>query len=264
MDGVEDKENGGSYFNREVPGAFPKLPPKLPQQQEQQQQRKKNVSLSENDTIIHNLEYPEYAEEDAPIMCCNCSASPFSGNDPQSEFYLPKLGLACTCGARAVFDINERTSFSENPTALSNILRQWQCDFLSTLGVTAANELLKAHKADANGMSRKMKKWRNARGMSSTRSKECYVALKIWSRTCKVVLRSIRDQKATAEQTHHPSEECGEEGGGDVGDAENVIIERPNFLDITFADTHTIASISTLGQFSSVGGCVRPIEMMEI
>jgi len=77
------------------------------------------------------------------------------------------------------------------------------------------------------------------------------VALKIWSRTCKVVLRSIREQKE--EQAKN---------GGEV--EEDLMIEKPHFLDITFADSHTIASISTLGQFSSVGGDGRPFEMMEI
>ena len=43
-----------------------------------------------------------------------------------------------------------------------------------------------------------------------------------------------------------------------------MIIEKPHFLDITFADAHMIASISTLGQFSSVCGAGRPFEMMEI
>ena len=63
-----------------------------------------------------------------------------------------------------------------------------------------------------------------------------------------------------------------EEGGvdgeqqdnGADNNEENVIIEKPQFLDISFsADTHTITSVSTLGQLSSVGGG-RPFEMMEI
>jgi hypothetical protein len=37
-------------------------------------------------------------------------------------------------------------------------------------------------------------------------------------------------------------------GGGDGHyDEGRVIIEKPHFLDISFADAHTIASISTLG-----------------
>jgi hypothetical protein len=57
-----------------------------------------------------------------------------------------------------------------------------------------------------------------------------------------------------------------EEGGTDSGeyDSDGVVIEKPHFLDISFADgTNTITSISTLGQFSSVCGG-RSFEMMEI
>ena len=72
---------------------------------------------------------------------------------------------------------------------------------------------------------------------------------------CKVVMHSIQEQKE--EQTNKRAT-----GGGE--EEEDLMIEKPHFLDITFADTHTIASISTLGQFSSVGGDGRPFEMMEI
>ena len=199
--------------------------------------------------------------------CCECTASPFSGNDPQSEFYLPRLGLACACGRGGDTD-RDRADFSKDPTALRNVLRPWQCDFLSTLGVVTADGLLRAHRDDANGMARKMRDWRAANGAAGGRtdpttvrgSRECYVALKIWSRTCKVVLRSIREQRERARA------EVGGGGGGGDGDCEGgtVIIERPHFLDISFADTHTITSISTLGQYSSVCGAGLPFEMMEI
>lgn len=96
--------------------------------------------------------------------------------------------------------VEDHATFSRNPMALSSILRSWQCDFLASLGVYTANELLKAHKADANGMAGKMKKWRASQNMAASQSKECYIALKIWSRTCKVVLRSIREQKELAKR----------------------------------------------------------------
>ncbi len=96
-------------------------------------------------------------DESSTMLCCECSSSPFSGNDPQSEFYLPKLGLACACG-RGGDACADRANFSLDPTALSNILRPWQCDFLSTAaGVTTADALLRAHRSDANGMARRMR-----------------------------------------------------------------------------------------------------------
>ena len=256
---LSDKENGGALFNHdeEVPGAFPKLP------KSRDEAGKKIVSLSANDTIIDD--YYTNDEQQAILCECSCSVSPFSGNDIQSEFYLPRLGLACKCAGVTYED--DRVNFSKNPTALSNILRQWQCEFLSTVDIDSADQLLRAHKHDANDLARKMKKWRIKQGYAGfTRSKECYIALKIWARTCKVVLRSIKQQKEQAKRrvASVGGEEEHQQGiaTGDDGE-ENVIIEKPHFLDISFADTHTVTSISTLGQFSSVGGG-RPFEMMEI
>jgi len=251
---LSDKENGGLItFNQKqeegpvIPGAFPKL--------------KKNVSLSQHDTIINDYDN-EYNNEDEDMGYEECSTSPFT--DHQSEFYLPQLGLA---------SIEDRLSFSNNPTALSNILRPWQYNFLASLDVHTADELLRAHKNDANDLSRKMKKWRKKQGnLVLYKTKECYAALKIWARTCKVILRSIQKQREEAKtrSTGSGMEEEGEVDGdqqdnGADNNEEDVIIEKPQFLDISFsADTHTITSVSTLGQLSSVGGGGRPFEMMEI
>jgi hypothetical protein len=203
-----DKENGGSTFNLS----------------------KKNANeIITTKAVIFNLDKVQN-------QSCQCSTSPFSGNDAHSEFYLPKLGLACACGGNQ----NDRVTFSKNPTALSNILRPWQCDFLSSLGITTADQLLKAHKHGANDISRRMRSWRQENHLPPSRSKECYVALMVWTRTAKVVLRSIDKQR-----------EAGEE-----------FIEKPGFLDIAYSDTYTVGSVSTLGQLSSVGGRVN--EMMEI
>ncbi|KAL3791354.1 hypothetical protein ACHAWO_004978 [Cyclotella atomus] len=207
-----DKENGGSSFNVVKRG-----------------------NNSGDKAVIFNLD----KIQSTTGSYCRCSTSPFSGNDAHSEFYLPKLGLACECGQSS--SVYDRASFSKNPTALTNILRPWQCHFLSTMGIHTADQLLHSHKRNANDMSRKMKRWREENKLPMARSKECYVALMVWARTAKVVLRSIEKQK-----------EAGEE-----------FIEKPGFLDITCSnDAYTVGSVSTLGQMSSVGGRVH--EMMEI
>ena len=210
-----DKENGGSHFNVVQPRQLA------------------NDTSKNHKAVIFNLDQVKVAESQ-----CNCSTSPFSGNDAHSEFYLPKLGMACQCGSPSIID--DRDSFSQNPTALHNILRRWQCDFLASLGISTADQLLKSHRAGANDMARKMKRWREEHQLPLARSKECYVALMVWSRTAKVVLRSIEKQK-----------EAGEEK-----------IEKPGFLDIAYEDSYTVGSVSTLGLMSSVGGRVN--EMMEI
>ena len=286
---LSDKENGGATFNNhlhhddddEVLGAFPtssRSPQQQHRQQKQQLMGKKNVCVSEHDIYIDDCYNNNESQPPANKMCCECATSPFSGNDPQSEFYLPRLGLACDCVVNVKSIVEDRMAFSKNPTALSNILRPWQCNFLSTLDIHTADELLKSHRADANGMARSMKKWRSTRNQANnnidvvnnkSKSKECYVALKIWSRTCKIVLRSIREQRAAAaafnDSAYLGTVDGQEEQGDDNDNEENVIIEKPQFLDISFAaDTHTITSISTLGHLSSVGGGGRAFEMMEI
>ena len=165
----QDKENEGALFNQdeEVPGAFPKLP------KSRDEAGKKIVSLSANDTIIDDY-YTNNEQQAMDFFECSCSVSPFSGNDIQSDFYLPRLGLACKCAGVTYED--DRVNFSRNPTALSNILRQWQCEFLSTVDIDTADRLLRAHKHDANDLARKMKKWRVKQGCTAfTRSKECYI-----------------------------------------------------------------------------------------
>ena len=217
--GIERTESIGSVGDKENGTSFNILT-----------KRKPNVVCVSDHAVIHNLDKIE------TMGSCQCSVSPFSGNDPHAEFYLPKLGLACTCGHSSI--VEERRLFSKNPTSLKNILRRWQCEFLLSLNVETADQLLRAHKSGANDIARQMKRWREQNNMSPANSKECYVALQIWSRTAKVVLRSIKKQR-----------EAGEE-----------IIEKPSFLDITIADTH---SVSTLGHLSSVGGRMS-YEMMEI
>jgi len=212
-----DKENGGSSFNVAAGAAS---------------SSKRNNG---DKAVIFNLDKVQSMD-----MCCQCSTSPFSGNDAHSEFYLPKLGLACACGGGQYSQVHERDSFAKNPTSLSNILREWQCDFLASLGLHTADQLLRAHKTRANDMSRKMRQWREDNNLPLARSKECYVALMVWTRTAKVVLRSIQKQR--------------ENGAGPI--------EKPGFLDIACSDAYTVGSVSTLGQMSSVDGRVH--EMMEI
>lgn len=52
---------------------------------------KKNVSLSENDTIIHNLDY--VVEDEDPIMCCECRSQATirkaNSTCPSSEWLAP-------------------------------------------------------------------------------------------------------------------------------------------------------------------------------
>jgi Kinesin-like protein len=118
---------------------------------------------------------------------CSCTNSIFSGNKEHTEFFLPRLGLACNCGAEK--EANKR---HEDPTALSAFLRSWQVAFLASEGITSALDLIARHEHQGPELARAMKYWRHSKRMKPARTKSCLVALQIWSKTAKTVLRSNR------------------------------------------------------------------------
>jgi len=123
---------------------------------------------------------------------CPCgSSSIFSGNDELVEFFLPKLGMACTCGKNPeVFSDTTVTDL----TAIEFILRPWQCRFLKSFNIHRGDQLVKANHRSAPAIARAMKKWRRKHEMVTARTVSCGLALHIWSRVCKIYVRSIRRQ----------------------------------------------------------------------
>lgn len=160
---------------------------------------------------------------------CQCSASMFSGNSQHVEFFLPKLGMACSCGQSKKTDTHnkEYTSSSNSPLSLSNILRPWQVEFLESLDITRADQLVRAYKRRGRELSKEMRVWRHEKEMKPVKTKSCFVALHIWARTAKMLYCSVT-QKVAA--------------GVDP-------VSNPNFLEISvMSDTR---SVSTLG-FGSI------------
>jgi len=149
--------------------------------------------------------------------CCFQGTS-FSDNREHVEFYLPKLGMGCSCGKCPQGDY---TSENEDPMALENILRPWQVDFLKSQTLSTAVEFVHAFNQRGGILAKAMRKWRKEQKMISIKTKSCGIALHIWSRTCKAVARSVRKQMA--EGVAKP--------------------ERPKFLEVSPDDL----SMSTLG-----------------
>jgi hypothetical protein len=168
--------------------------------------------------IISNID----TVSESPL--CSCQTSLFSGNAAHVEFYLPKLGMACECGLHKA---ESSTLDGTDPSSLTNILRPWQVDFLRTLNIRSGVELVHAFKQDGNELAKEMRKWRREKSFPSVKTKSCHVALHIWCRTCKAVIRSIRKQKA--------------EGA--------TVFQKPDFMEINLADSRTV---STLGYDGSV------------
>ncbi|GKY98176.1 hypothetical protein MPSEU_000775400 [Mayamaea pseudoterrestris] len=153
---------------------------------------------------------------------CTCEDSLFGVRKDHVEFYLPELGVACSCGRG-----KPANALKGDPFSLSNILRTWQCDFLASIGIYGAKEYVKAFKERGHGIAADMRRWRRTNGFLSVKTKSCVIALHIWSKTCRTVVQSVREQRAR-------------------GVAKP---ERPDFLQI--AISHDAASVSTMG-FGSV------------
>ena len=99
------------------------------------------------------------------------------------------MGMACVCGHNR----NELIA-PDNPTALENILRPWQVDFLKSLEISRGEELVKARRRDADVLAKALRKWRKKNGMVSFKTSSCQTALSIWSKVCKSYVRSVRRQ----------------------------------------------------------------------
>ena len=114
-----------------------------------------------------------YGKEDTAIKKCSCSESIFSGRAEHVNFFLPRLGQACTCGA-------ERNDEYADSEALSSFLRSWQVSFLNACGITTAERLVEINKHYAKPVAKAMKKWRKKKRMKPAHTKSCLIALSIW------------------------------------------------------------------------------------
>lgn len=116
---------------------------------------------------------------------CVCTSSIFSGNAEHVEFFLPRLGTVCTCGAEE----KAKNKF-QDPTSLQAFLRTWQVSFLGEIGVFTAKDLIFRQKTDSIEIAKSLKKYRHMKKMKPVRTKSCLIALQIWSKTAQTVLHS--------------------------------------------------------------------------
>jgi hypothetical protein len=120
---------------------------------------------------------------------CDCAQSIFSGNDDLINFFLPQMGMACTCQ-------RQQWGFAkpDNPTAIENVLRPWQVKFLHRFGILHADQLVKARHRSSGILAKAMRQWRMKEGMLAFRTSSCMMAIDIWAKTCKAYVRSVRKQ----------------------------------------------------------------------
>lgn len=167
---------------------------------------------SENEIVFTGM---EKVVKDASI--CHCQGSAFSGNAAHVNFYLPKLGMACTCGKKEV----DESLDCKDPTSLENILRPWQVDFLKSLNIRRAEDLVYQYYRRSDILAKEMRRWRKDKNLVSVKTKSCGVALHIWNRTCKVIVKSVNLQR------------------------ENCVfnLQKPNILEISLSDNQTLSTM---------------------
>jgi hypothetical protein len=120
---------------------------------------------------------------------CECTWSAFSGNDDLISFFLPQMGMACACGRQSGGLVNPN-----NPTAIENILRPWQVEFLKSFDIHRGEQLVKARHWSGGIMARALRQWRKKHDMVPFKTRSCATALQIWSKISKAYVRSIRKQ----------------------------------------------------------------------
>lgn len=139
---------------------------------------------------IRDVELVHSYNLDLAMDACECSGSVFSGNEDLISFFLPQMGMACTCGKRkTVGFVNP-----ENPAAIENVLRPWQVSFLESMGITTSDQLVKARQTSAPILAKGLKQWRRNQNMIEFKTSSCSMAIDIWAKTAKVYARSVRKQ----------------------------------------------------------------------
>lgn len=125
----------------------------------------------------------------------------FSNTPDDLEFYLPKVSLDGSDAATDPSqDENRDRNSTEDPTALQNVFRPWQVEFLKHIRIRTASQLVFATKYKSSNIAKSMVKWRAERNMKHFKAKACGVALHIWTRTIEAKIRSsILERTASTE-----------------------------------------------------------------
>mmetsp|Transcript_21614 Transcript_21614/g.30281 ORF Transcript_21614/g.30281 Transcript_21614/m.30281 type:complete len:424 (+) Transcript_21614:189-1460(+) len=127
--------------------------------------------------------------------CPRAKLSQFGTHNPEdSEFFLPNLGISCNCGAELKIDPNL------DPTCVRCFLRPWQADFLQSIYITHADQLIQLYKMKPDDLAKSMSSWRKKMHLPRTQTKSCYIAMHIWAKTAKTII--ARHPKSSIEKEH--------------------------------------------------------------
>jgi hypothetical protein len=174
-------------------------------------------TLTENHIFISNIGQVNNV--------CRCESMVLKNSAEHAEFYLPNIGIVCMCGRRKE-KIDEKDG---DPKSLENIFRDWQVRFLISVHINTSDDLVYAYERQGAKLASAMRKWRRQEKLKSVKTSSCKVALHIWARTCRSVVKYVDEQLAQGVQRPH----------------------RPGFLDISTCASEA-RTVSTLGIGSTI------------
>ena len=134
----------------------------------------------------------------------------FAGTADDIEFFLPKVKL--DSDKDYLTNGNEENNHKlqqGDPTALSNVFRPWQVEFLKSVRITTSSQLIFASKSKSLNLAKVMVKWRKEKQMKSYKSKSCSIALHIWIRTIKAKIKSSLNEQSMKNYKHAPASNLG-------------------------------------------------------
>jgi hypothetical protein len=139
------------------------------------------ANVTDDELVIANTEVVAHENTAMVEHKCECSRSlprsVFSGNDDLISFFLPQMGMACSCGHQ---DRKNGLVKPEDPTAIENVLRPWQVQFLKSFGIHHGEQLVKARHRSGDILARALRQWRKKQGMIPFKTSSCGMALQIW------------------------------------------------------------------------------------
>ena len=125
---------------------------------------------------------------------CQCIGSIFGGDNELMSFFLPQMGMACTCGRQIQM---EGLTKPGDPTAIDNVLRPWQVQFLKSFGIHHGDQLVKTWNRSGDILARALRQWRKKEEMATFKTSSCAMAIQLWAKCCKIYVRSVRQQLRT-------------------------------------------------------------------
>jgi hypothetical protein len=146
-----------------------------------------SAGTSSNDKKIH--ETVIFCQEvNSEELSCSMTVGTQNLNPSHINFFLPKLDFSCRCE-----DCQQCLRGKDyKQIFVSDILRAWQAEFLSSVGIVSLQQLIRKTRRNKSSLSEAMILWREQKNMDFMNKKCCSIALHIWSRAARVIVSKLQ------------------------------------------------------------------------